>query len=73
MIDPMQERVAAQLPEIEPNTAQETTATTPRPPLMRPTKISTKFTSEVPIPPLSIIPPTIMNNGLARRTMDSSG
>lgn len=70
MMEPMHERVAAQLPEMDPNTAQETTATTPRPPLIRPTNTSTKFTRDVPIPPLSIIPPTMINSGMARSTME---
>ena len=68
MMEPMQERVAAPLPQIAPNTAQATVATAHSAPLMRPVNASTKLTSALPTPPFSMIAPRMMNSGMASRT-----
>src|SRR5690554_3702904 len=68
MIEPIQESVAAPLPQIEPKTAQLTVATIHNAPLTRPTKFSTKPTRALPISPFSIMPPTIINRGIANKT-----
>ena len=49
-MEPMQDKVAAQLPEMEPNTAHAITAIAPRLPLILPTNIETKSTRDSPIP-----------------------
>ena len=67
MIAPIQERVAQAAPQMEPNTAQETTATMPRPPRIWPTKTSTMSMSFSAILPRSMIPPARMNIAMAMR------
>jgi len=68
--EPMQDKVAMPLPEMAPNSAQATTITTPKPPLIRPTKISANPTRASPMPPFSIRLPARMNNGMATSTAE---
>ena len=65
IIAPMQESVAQAAPQIDPNTAQETTATIPSPPRICPTKTSTISISFSAMRPRSIMPPASMNIAIA--------
>ena len=67
MIEPMQVRVAAALPEMEPNTAHATIAAALRPPRTRPTTRLMRSTSGAAIFPRSMTPPARMNSGIASR------
>ncbi|MBA7686676.1 hypothetical protein ES703_95127 [subsurface metagenome] len=64
-MEPMAERAAAAEPEMAPKTPQVTTLTAPSPPLILSMKSSMTLTKRSPIPPLLIMPPAIMNIGIA--------
>ena len=65
MMAPMQESVAQAAPQMEPNTAQEMTATMPSPPRICPTKTSTMSMSFSAMRPRSMMPPARMNIAIA--------
>ena len=70
MMEPMQDRVAIPEPEIAPKIPQATVIAIPRPPLIRPTNISTRLTRHSPMPPFSIRLPAKMNRGMDIRMME---
>ena len=65
MMAPMQESVAQAAPQMEPNTAQEMTATMPSPPRICPTNTSTMSISFSAMRPRSMMPPARMNIAIA--------
>ena len=65
---PMHVNVAEALPEIDPKIALATTAAADRPPRTRPTNTSARLTSGAAILPFSIMPPAMMNSGMASNT-----
>ena len=70
MMPPIQVSVAFALPEIEPKTPQASTDAAFSPPLIWPMKISARDTRGAAIRPRSMMPPAIMNSGIAKRTSD---
>ncbi len=70
MMPPMQVSVALALPEMDPKIPQARTPAALRPPLIWPMNISARATRGAAILPFSMMPPAIMNSGIARRTSE---
>ena len=72
MKDPMADTVAGPEPEMAAKNMQANTVTMARPPAMKPTRLSARFTRRLEMPPLHMSAPARMKKGMARKGKASS-
>ena len=70
--EPIADTVAGPEPEMAAKNIQAKTVTIAKPPVIKPTKLSAKFTSRREIPPLHIRDPARIKKGIARSGKESS-
>jgi len=67
--EPIAETVAGPEPEIAAKNIQANTVTMAKPPVMKPTKLSARFTRRFDMPPCNIRAPAKIKNGIASESI----